>query len=168
MAATLLALAAADCAGVANLLGISAPNFSVAEGRSSMLRLGSRSLQHPRGSATARIWAEVASPNSFGLTLTTLDGTLALEGEDLVDVELPLGLPLEAASDTVIPLDLTFGFDGFSALGSVATSLFTRDELRYELRETLAVDADPLGEPSFGLRTWLRGRVEVQNPLVLR
>ena len=44
-------------------------------------------------------------------------------------------------------------------------SLFTRSELSYELKGTLGVDAGPLGEPTFGPRTWLRGEVDVQNPL---
>ena len=165
VAALLLTLGAAACASVAGLLGISEPRFAVADNRSSTLRLGGPSIQHPRGSATIRVWAEVTNPNSFGLTLTTLDGTLAFEGEDLVDVELPLGLPLVAASDTVVPLDLTFGFESFSALGNVAMRLFSRDQLRYELKGTLGVDAGPLGEPTFGPRTWLSGAVDVQNPL---
>ena len=164
-AALALVLATAGCASVANLLGIAEPRFAVASGRTSTLRLGGPSLEHPRGSATVRVWTHVTNPNQFGLTLTTLDGTLAFEGEDLVDVELPLGLPLVAAADTVIPLDLTFGFESFSSLGNVALSLFTRDELSYELKGTLGVDAGPLGEPSFGPRTWLRGEVDVQNPL---
>jgi hypothetical protein len=164
-AALLLALAAAGCAGLSGLLGISEPRFEVASGRTSTLRLGGPSIQHPRGSATVRVWTRVANPNSFGMTLTTLEGTLAFEGQELVDVDLPLGLPLVAASDTVIPLDLTFGFESLSALGNVAMSLFTREELSYELKGTLGVDAGPLGEPTFGPRTWLRGEVDVQNPL---
>jgi hypothetical protein len=160
-----LAAAAAGCASVAGLLGISEPRFEVASGRASTLRLGGPSIQHPRGSATVRVWTQVSNPNSFGLTLTTLDGTLAFEGEDLVEVELPIGLPLVALADTVIPLDLTFGFESFSALGNVAMTLFTRDQLSYELKGTLGVNAGPLGEPTFGPRTWLRGEVDVQNPL---
>jgi hypothetical protein len=163
--AIVLTLAAAGCASVAGLLGISEPRFAVASGRSSTLRLGGPSIQHPRGSATVRVWTQVSNPNSFGLTLTTLDGTLAFEGEDLVDVELPIGLPMVALADTVIPLDLTFGFESFSALGNVAMTLFTRDQLSYELKGTLGVSAGPLGEPTFGPRTWLRGEVDVQNPL---
>jgi hypothetical protein len=163
--AVVLTLAATGCASVAGLLGIAEPRFAVANGRSSTLRLGGPSIAHPRGSATVQVWAHVTNPNQFGLTLTTLDGTLAFEGEDLVDVELPLGLPLVAAADTVIPLDLTFGFESFSSLGNVALTLFTRDELSYELKGTLGVDAGPLGEPTFGPRTWLSGEVDVQNPL---
>ena len=164
-AATLLALAAAACASLGGLLGVQEPRFEMAIGRASTLRLGAPSVSHPRGSTTVRIWAEVTNPNSFGLTLSTLDGTLALEGEDLVDVSLPLGLPLPAAADTIVPIDLTFDFESFSALGSVTTSLLSRSELRYALKGTLGVRAEPFGEPTFGPRTWLSGLVHVENPL---
>lgn len=164
-AAALLTLAAVGCASVVNLLGIQEPRFDVATGRTSTLRLGAPSVSHPKGSATVRLWAQVTNPNSFGLTLATLNGKLALEGNDLIDVSLPLGLPPAAASDTVIPLDLTFGFESMAALGSVATSLFTKSQLTYELKGTLGVRAGPFGEPTFGPRTWLRGAVDVQNPL---
>jgi hypothetical protein len=165
IAATLLALAAAACASMGQLLGIQEPTFAVAPGRTSTLRLGAPSITHPRGTATVRLWTRVSNPNAFGLTLSTLDGKLALEGKELIDVRLPLGLPMPAAADTVIPLDLTFGFESLSALGEVATSLLSRDELRYELNGTLGVRAGPLGEPTFGPRTWLRGAVDVENPL---
>ena len=165
VAATLLALGAAACATLGQMLGIQEPTFEVAQGRTSTLRLGAPSITHPKGAAIVRLWARVQNPNAFGLTLSKLDGTLALEGKELVDVNLPLGLPLSAAADTVIPLDLTFGFESFSALGEVATSLLTRDELGYELEGTLGVRAGALGEPTFGPRTWLRGTVDLQNPL---
>lgn len=163
--AAILVLAGAACAGLGGLLGVQEPRFELAAGRESTLRIGAPSLSHPRGSATVRLWTRVTNPNSFGMTLSALDGRLALEGEDLVDVELPLGLPLLAAGDTIVPLDLTFGFESFAALGSVATSILTRSEVSYELTGTLGVDAGPLGEPTFGPRTWLRGSVRVENPL---
>lgn len=166
-AALLLALAVAACATLGQLLGVQEPVFQVAAGRSSTLRLGAPSITHPRGTATMRVWTQVTNPNAFGLTLSTLQGKLALEGRDLVDVDLPLGLPMPAAADTVIPLDLTFGFESLAALGSVASRLVTGDALEYELKGKLGVRAGPLGEPTFGPRTWLRGSVEVQNPLRL-
>lgn len=165
IAALLLALGAAACATLGQLLGVQEPQFAVAPGRTSTLRLGSPSITHPRGTATMRVWAQVTNPNAFGLTLSTLDGMLALEGKDLIEVSLPLGLPMLAAADTVIPLDLTFGFESLSALGKVATTVLTRDALDYELKGKLGVRAGPLGEPTFGPRTWLRGSVQVQNPL---
>jgi hypothetical protein len=168
IAATLLALAAAACASLGQLLGIQEPTFAVASGRPSTLRLGAPSISHPRGTATVQLWTRVTNPNAFGLTLSTLDGKLALEGKELVDVRLPLGLPLPAVADTVIPLELTFGFESLSALGEIASRLLTRDALTYELRGTLGVRAGPLGEPTFGPRTWLRGSVDVQNPLGMR
>jgi hypothetical protein len=167
IAATLLALTAAGCAGLGQLLGVREPTFAVVQGRPSTLRIGAPSITHPKGTATVRIWTQVTNPNAFGLTLSTLDGKLALEGKELIDVALPLGLPLAAAADTIIPLDLTFGFESLSALGSIATRVLSQEALGYELRGTLGVRAGPLGEPKFGPRTWLRGSVEVQNPLRL-
>src|SRR5688572_27139704 len=70
IAATLLALAAAACAGLGQLLGIQEPTFAVATGRTSTLRLGAPSISHPRGSATVRLWTRVTNPNGFGLTLS--------------------------------------------------------------------------------------------------
>ena len=163
--ALLLALSAYGCAGLANVLGVQEPRFAMAGGRESQLRVSPPSPRHPRGAATVRIWTRVENPNAFGLTLSVLQGTLALEGEELADVDLPLGLPLSAAADTVIPLEITFDFGSFSALGSVAQRLLTRGEVLYELNGTLGVDAGPLGEPRFGPRTWLRGELDVATAL---
>lgn len=163
--AVLLALAAYGCAGLAGVLGIQEPRFTMAEGRESQLRVAPPSPRHPRGAATVRIWTHVTNPNSFGLTLSVLEGALALEGDELADVHLPLGLPLSAAADTVIPLEITFDFGSFTALGNVAQRLLTRGEVAYELNGTLGVDAGPLGRPSFGPRTWLRGELDVTTAL---
>src|SRR5262249_55183823 len=104
-----LVLFGAACATLSTLLGIQEPRFAVASGRTGPWSLGAPTITPPRGSATMRVWAQVTNPNAFGLTLSTLNGKLALQGGDLVDVRLPLGLPMYAAADTVIPLDLTFG-----------------------------------------------------------
>jgi hypothetical protein len=167
MTSLVLALSVAACATLGQLLGVQEPVFQMASGRTSVLRLGAPSITHPRGTATLTVWTQVSNPNAFSLTLSTLDGKLALQGKDLVDVTLPLGLPLPAVADTIIPLDLTFGFESLSALGSLATSIVTRDAVDYELKGTLGVRAGPFGEPTFGPRTWLRGTVQVQNPLRL-
>lgn len=161
----LLALSAYGCAGLASMLGVQEPRFAMAEGRQSQLRVSPPSVSHPRGAATVRIWTRVTNPNSFGMTLAVLQGALALEGEELADVDLPLGLPLSAAADTVIPLEITFDFGSFSALGNVAQRLITRGDVAYELNGTLGVDAGPLGRPSFGPRTWLRGQLDVATAL---
>lgn len=161
----LLALAAYGCAGLAGVLGVQEPRFAMADGRASELRVVPPSPLHPRGAATVRIWTHVTNPNAFGLTLSALDGALALEGERLADVDLPLGLPLSAAADTVVPLEITFDFGSFSALGEVARRLLTRGDVAYELSGTLGVDAGALGEPTFGPRTWLRGELDVAAAL---
>ena len=165
IAATLLALGAAACATMGQMLGVQEPTFAFITNRPSTLRLGAPTIKHPRGTATVRLWTLVTNPNPFGLTLTELDGTLGLEGQDVLDVELPLGLPMSAASDTIIPIDFTFGFESFDALGAVATRMLTRDALSYELAGTIGVRAGPLGEPRFGPRTWLQGSLELENPL---
>ncbi len=161
----LLLVASFGCASLSNLLGVSEPTFAMAAGRSSELRVAPPSLEHPRGVATLRLWTRVTNPNGFGLTLSTLKGVLNLERKDLADVDLPLGLPLKAAADTIVPLDVSFDFQSFSQLGDVARRVLSSGTVAYALNGTVGVDAGPLGEPTFGPRTWLQGRVDVVGAL---
>ncbi|MGQ0715375.1 MAG: hypothetical protein ACT4PJ_16885, partial [Gemmatimonadaceae bacterium] len=71
------------------------------------------------------------------------------------------GLPLQASGDTVIPLDLSISFADIPELADEIAGALTGQTLEYALRGTLAVDAGPFGQPSFGPATWLQGEVRV-------
>ena len=81
----------------------------------------------------------------------------------MAEVDLPLGLPLPAARDTVIPLDIRFGLPALSSLGALGEALLSRSAVSYRLDGTVAVDAGALGEPTFGPRTWLTGDLVVRT-----
>jgi hypothetical protein len=128
-----------------------------------VLTLDPASVLAGRPLATVRIWARVTNPNSFGLTLSTLRGDLFLEQREMAEVDLPLGLPLLAARDTVIPLDIRFGLPSLASLGALGDALLRRSAVQYRLDGTVGVDAGALGQPRFGPRTWLQGRFEVRT-----
>jgi hypothetical protein len=140
---------------------IQPPIFSAAEGRESELRLVPPSGDRPLGGATLRIWARVENPNSFGLTLAALAGNLFLENDRAATVDFPLGLPLSGGADTVIPIDLVINFADVPGLVDAATRILTQNRVAYRLDGTLTVDASPLGQPTFGPRTWLQGESRV-------
>jgi hypothetical protein len=158
-AAMLLALGLSGCATLAEM--IQPPRFSVAGDRQSELRLLGPSAARPLGGAAIRIWAHVQNPNAIGITLTQLTGDLVLEGTRAAGVEFPLGVPLVAAADTVIPLDISLSFADLPGLADVFARVITRNVVAYRLDGTLAVDAGVLGEPRFGPSTWLAGEMPV-------
>jgi hypothetical protein len=157
------ALSLAGCAGLGLGDVIQAPQFSVAQGRQAELRLAGPSIQNPLGGATIRVWANVKNPNPLGIALTALDGFLSLEGTRAANVSFPLGLPLLANQDTVIPLDLTVRFSDLPGLADVASRLLTRSNVGYQLDGTVTVDAGVLGQPKFGPSTLLRGDLVVRR-----
>lgn len=157
------ALSLAGCAGLGLGDVIQAPQFSVAQGRTAELRLSGPSLQNPLGGATIRVWANVRNPNPLGIALSALEGSLALEGTRAANVSFPLGLPLLANQDTVIPLDLTIRFSDLPGLADVASRLLTRSNVGYQLDGTVTVDAGVLGQPKFGPSTLLRGDLVVRR-----
>jgi hypothetical protein len=137
------------------------PRFSVAEGREAELRLAPPTADRPLGGATLRIWAHVENPNSFGLTLASIAGNLFLENERAAVVDFPLGLPLEARGQAVIPIDLNISFADVPGMVNVAQRILVQNRVAYRLDGTLSVDAAPFGQPSFGPSTWLRGEGRV-------
>lgn len=137
------------------------PRFAVAEGRDTQLRLLGPSTSRPMGGATLRIWTRVQNPNSFGLTLAALAGNIFLEDERAGEVSFPLGLPLTAGGDTIIPLDININFADVPDLLEVAQRIATRNRVAYRLDGSVTVDAGPLGQPSFGPQTWVRGESRV-------
>lgn len=88
-------------------------------------------------------------------------GTLFLEGTRAAGVDMPLGLPLRANADTVIPLDVTLSFSDLPGLADVARKALTADTLGYRLDGTIGVEAGALGTYSFGPSTLMRGDVRI-------
>lgn len=164
MTRAVAALALASVAGCATLgaLGVTPLRFQEAADREPRLRILGPSADRPYGAASIRLWAEVENPNDFGLTLTEVAGELIVQDSATIAVDFPLGLPLSAGQDTVIPLDVTVGFDDVPNLGDAARSAIAGGALRYRLVGTFSLDAGRLGEPRFGPRTLLSGELRVR------
>lgn len=158
-----LAAAGAACAGLNLASVLQPPRFSVDQSHQAELRLVGPSSRSPLGGAGVRLWARVQNPNPFGLALAALEGSLALEGTRAANVNLPLGVPLLASQDTVIPLDLTINFSDLPGLATVASRLLTRSTVAYQLDGTVTVDAGALGRPRFGPSTLLAGNLAVRR-----
>ncbi|HET7322217.1 MAG TPA: LEA type 2 family protein [Longimicrobiaceae bacterium] len=159
----LLVLVLASCASLGSLAqAIQAPRFDVASGFQPQLRLLGPSTAHPLGGASIRLWAHVDNPNPVGIVLSALSGSLALEGTRAADVSFPLGLPLPAADDTVIPLDIAVSFADLPGLANVVQRAFTQGTVDYQLRGTVAVDAGLLGTPTFGPMSLLSGSIRTR------
>jgi hypothetical protein len=137
------------------------PRFEQAPGQRSEIRLLGPSRGRLLGGAGVRLWAKVSNPNAFGLTLGTLKGTLYLADARAADAEFPLGLPLAARQETVVPIDISFSFSDLPGLGGIARRAASRQPLAYRLDGTIGVDAGPLGQPVFGPMTLLRGEAAV-------
>jgi hypothetical protein len=149
----LMGLHACASMGSLNNLGalIQPPRFEQVPDQPAEIR-----LQGVTG-AGIRLWTRVTNPNPFGLRLGTLKGTLYLEDSRAADAEFPLGLPLAAGGDSVIPIDLSISFSDLPRLGGVAQRLLSRQPVPYRLEGTVGVDAGPLGQPVFGPMTLIRG-----------
>lgn len=162
----LVALASSQgCAALEGLRGlIQPPQFSEAEGQPAEIRLlGPGQGAGPLGGAAIRIWTRVRNPNSFGLTLSTLSGTLFLEGSRAADADFPLGLPLTAGGDEVIPLDLRVSFADIPGLASAIRNAITGQPLAYRLNGTIGVDAGRFGTPTFGPMNLLSGEIRTRR-----
>ena len=137
--------------------------FTEAPDRSSELRILAPSAGRPLGGAGVRLWARVENPNPIGVTLSQVAGELAIADAEAIAVDFPLGLPLVARQDTVIPLDVTLSFDDLPRLASIARSAITRGgRLDYRLDGTFAVDAGGFGALRFGPMTVLEGELRAR------
>jgi hypothetical protein len=151
------------CATVAGLMQVQAPNFTVAEGQVSELRLLGPGAGRPLGGVAIRIWSRVENPNAFGLTLTSLQGDLHLEDARAAAIDLPLGLPLRAGQDTVIPIEVAVSFADLPGLADAVMKFATQRTVGYRMDGRFAVDAGPLGRPNFGPMTLVRGDLDVRR-----
>jgi hypothetical protein len=156
------ALAGPSCATLGNLANIvHAPRISAADGRPAELRLAGGSGRSPFG-ATLRVWARVENPNAFGLTLSTVEGALFLQDEEAAEVTLPLGLPLGAREETVVPIDITIDLRGVPGLARALASAVAGAPVQYRLDGLVGIDAGDFGTPTFGPMTEVEGDVRVR------
>ena len=159
---TVIATASA-CAGLANLQQIiRPPRIEQAPGQPAELRLLGPSASSPVGGAGVRVWLQVSNPNPFGFTLSTIDADLMLEGNHAATGNFPLGLPLNAGQETVVPLDLSISFADVPALSRTIGRLATGGTAAYQLDGTVGVDAGRFGTPTFGPMTLTTGQLQVR------
>lgn len=155
-AAVLLTLA---CATLGAILPL---RIASADDRSSELRLLAPSADRPLGGAALRLWARIQNPNPIGLTLREIEGDLHVEDAEAIAVDFPLGLPLVAHQDTVVPLDVSIGFRDVPRLASVARAAIAGEPLEYRIDGTFGVDTGAGGAARFGPLTLLRGHLRVR------
>jgi hypothetical protein len=168
-----LALVGMGGGGCATLGGLAAlvqpPRFATVPDRPAELRLLGPGSGSPLGGAGVRLWARVENPNPFGLTVSTLTGSLHLDSgrsgswPRAATLDLPLGLPLEAREQAEIPIDLTVSFADLPELADVARRALTGSAIPYRLDGTIGVDAGSLGRPTFGPVTLLAGEMGVRR-----
>ena len=158
----MLAAVTASCATLGPLAQIvQPPRFRQADNQPAEIRLIAPSLRTPTGGAGVRIWLEVTNPNAFGFTLSTVNATLALQGTRAATGDFPLGLPLRAGQQSVVPLDLAISFADVPGLAGVARQIATGGTIDYQLDGTVGVDAGRLGTPIFGPMLLTRGELRV-------
>jgi len=157
------AIALPACASLEGLRAFVRPPSFRQTDRPAEVRLSGPSAGRPFGGATIRLWTEVSNPNPFGFTLGTLDGTLFLEGTRAAAAAFPLGLPLGAGQQSVVPLELSVSFSDLPALADVIRRAARRESVEYRLDGTVGVDAGRLGTPVFGPMTLIRGDLQGAN-----
>lgn len=160
MFALALGIVNPGCAALDQLRGlVQPPRFEEAPGQPPEIRLLPPGAGLPVGGAGVRLWARVTNPNAFGFTLGTLRGTLFLEESRSAAADFPLGLPLTAGADTVIPIDLSISFSDLPGLANVIRRAAGRQPIAYRFDGTIGVDAGRWGRPTFGPMTLLAGDI---------
>jgi hypothetical protein len=159
----ILAAGTALLAGCATLGGlqqlVQAPRFSQAPDRTSEVRLLGPRAGLPLGGAAVRVWATVHNPNAFGVTLTTLSADVLVEGSRAASGDFPLGLPLRAADEAVVPIDLSISFADLPGLATTLRRAASGEAVPYELHGTVGVEAGRLGQPTFGPMRLMAGEL---------
>ena len=140
---------------------IQPPQFEQADNQPAEIRLLGPSRSMPAGGAGVRIWLEITNPNGFGLTLSTLSATLALEGSRAATGDFPLGLPLAARQQSIVPLDLSISFADLPGLSGVLRQVAIGGAVDYELDGTVGIDAGPFGTPTFGPMRLVTGELRL-------
>ncbi len=154
LASALLVLAGSGCAALEGLRTlIQPPRFEQDAGQRSEIRMNGTS------GAAVRIWTRVSNPNPFSLTLGTLNGTLHLEGARAATVDFPLGLPLTARGEDVVPIDISVNFRDLPGLAQTIARALARQPIQFELEGTVGVSTGGLGPHTLGPMTFLRGEL---------
>ena len=126
------------------------PRFAQVPDRPAEIRVLQPSRGQPLGGAGVRVWTSVINPNAFGVTISTLDTTLLVEGRRAASGNFPLGLPLSARQESVIPIDLEVDFADLPAVATAIRRASSGGSVMYQLDGTIGVDAGALGQPVFG------------------
>src|SRR5688500_15210045 len=122
------------CASMGSLSGLIQPlRFSAAENQPPEIRLAGPAAGRGLGGAVVRIWTRVSNPNPFGLRLSTLETTLLLDGSRAATGDFPLGLPLRAGEESVIPLDLSISFSDMAGISEVVRNAVGGERVDYQL-----------------------------------
>lgn len=129
--------------------------------RASTIRLIAPGGDQPSGAAAVRLWAVVENPNPFGVALSDVEGRLHLEDRPGPRASFPLGLPLEAGQDTVIPLDLTLSLEDLPEIADAVRSAVLRGALDYRLEGSFTVEGGRFGRARFGPQDLLMGELQV-------
>jgi hypothetical protein len=88
-----------------------------------------------------------------------LETTLLLDGSRAATGDFPLGLPLRAGEESVIPLDLSISFSDMAGLSNVVRNALGGQSVAYQLDGTIGIDAGALGQPTFGPLMLFRGEL---------
>ena len=151
------------CANLGNLQQIiQPPRFEQAAGQPAEIRLLGPSANSPVGGAGVRIWLSVTNPNPFGFTLSTLNTSLTLEGNHAATGDFPLGLPLTAGQQTIVPLDLSISLADVPGLSRTLGRLAVGGTAAYQLDGTIGIDAGRFGAPTFGPMRLTTGELQVR------
>ena len=110
--------------------------------------------------AAVRIWTRVSNPNSFGVTLGTLQGSLHLEGSRAATVDFPFGLPLQPRSEETVPIDISVDFRDVPGLKEAIARAVSRQPIAFEIEGTIGISTGRLGTQTLGPMTWLRGEIQ--------
>lgn len=107
------------------------------------------------------LWLSVTNPNPFGFTLSTLTTTLRLEGSRAATGDFPLGLPLGASQQSVVPIDLAISFTDLPGLTGAVQQAAIGGAIDYQLDGTAGVDAGRFGRSTFGPMRLVDGELRV-------
>jgi hypothetical protein len=155
--------ASSACGNLGNLQQIiRPPSFQQAPGQPAEIRLIGPGVNSPVGGAGVRIWLAVTNPNPFGFTLSRVNATLVLEGTHAATGDFPLGLPLTAGQQTIVPLDLSISFADVPGLSRTLGRLAVGGSAAFQLDGTVGIDAGRFGTPSFGPMTLATGDLQVR------